>query len=165
MRYSAERREAVLKKMLPPHNRPIRELAREEGISEATLYLWRKAARAEGRLLPDADGTQPEGWSSCDKFAAVLEGAALNETELAEYCRKRGLYPEQVKAWRQACEQANDWEREKAREVSGSLKNERERSRTLERELRRKEKALAETAALLVLKKKAQAIWGEDEDA
>ena len=55
MRYSPERKEAVLKKMLPPHNRSIRELAEEEGISEATLYAWRKAARAEGRLLPDGD--------------------------------------------------------------------------------------------------------------
>ncbi len=45
MRYSAERKEAVLKKMLPPNNRSIREIAEEEGISEATLYNWRKAPR------------------------------------------------------------------------------------------------------------------------
>ncbi len=57
MRYSAERKEAVLKKMLPPNNRSIREIAEEEGISKATLYNWRKAARAEGRLLPDGDQT------------------------------------------------------------------------------------------------------------
>ena len=41
MRYSPERKEAVLRKMMPPHNRSVRELAREEGISEATLYNWR----------------------------------------------------------------------------------------------------------------------------
>jgi len=70
MRYAPERREAVLKKMLPPHNRPIRELAREEGISEATLYLWRKQARAEGRLMPDAD-TGPEGWTSRARQRAI----------------------------------------------------------------------------------------------
>ena len=39
---------------------------------------------------------------------------------------------------------------------------EAKRIRELERELYRKEKALAETAALLVLKKKAQAIWGDE---
>jgi len=59
--------------------------------------------------MPDGDHT-PEGWSSRDKFAAVLETAALSEAEVAEYCRKRGLYPEQIRAWRSACEQANDWD-------------------------------------------------------
>ena len=55
MQYSSERKEAVLKKMWPPHNSSILELAEEEGISEATLYAWRKAAWAEGRLLPCGD--------------------------------------------------------------------------------------------------------------
>ena len=76
MRYPKERKEAVLKKMLPPNNNTIREIARKEGISEATLYNWRKAARAEGRLLPDGDST-PEGWSASDKFSAVVETAAM----------------------------------------------------------------------------------------
>jgi transposase-like protein len=80
-RYSKERREAVLKKMLPPHRRAIPGLAAEEGISAGTLYLWRKRARAQGRLLPDGN-RGPEGWGSADKFAAVLETAALNEAEL-----------------------------------------------------------------------------------
>ena len=76
MGYPKERKEAVLKKMLPPNNRPIPVIAREEGISEATLYNWRKAARAEGRLLPDGDST-PAGWSSADKFSAVLETVSM----------------------------------------------------------------------------------------
>jgi transposase-like protein len=163
MRYSTQRRESVLKKMLPPNNCSIRELSKGERISEATLYLWRQQARSEGRLMPDAEHAQSAHWSSRDKFAAVLESASLNETQLAEYCRKRGVYPEQIKAWRKACEQANDWQRDKTREVNQTLKGERERSRELERELRRKDRALAETAALLVLKKKAHAIWGEAE--
>jgi transposase-like protein len=78
--------------MLPPNNVTIRQLSQDEGISEATLHKWRAEARSKGQLLPDADAG-PEGWSSHDKFAAVLETAALNETDLAEYCRKRGLYP------------------------------------------------------------------------
>jgi transposase-like protein len=152
----------VLKKMLPPHNRPLSELAREEGISEPTLYNWRKEARSQGRLLPDAE-REPEGWSSRDKFAAVLETAALNEAELAEYCRKRGLYPEQVRAWREACEQANDWDRSQNRRLREAQQWERRRRKQVERELERKEKALAEAAALLVLRKKAVAIWGDGE--
>ena len=163
MRYSLERKEAVLKKMLPPENKTIQELAKEEGISEATLYNWRKQARRQGRLLPDGD-TTPEGWSAKDKFGAVVETAAMNEAELAEYCRQRGLYPEQVKAWRAACEQATDWEREAAERRNQSTREERKRAKALEQELARKEKALAETAALLTLRKKAQAIWGDGED-
>jgi transposase-like protein len=164
MRYPKERKEAVLKKMLPPHNRSLKELAEEEGISEGTLYNWRKAARAEGRLLPDGDRT-PEGWGTGDKFAAVLETAAMNEAELSAYCRERGLYPDQIREWREACEQANDWDRSQNRRLKESRKADERRIKELERELRHKEKALAETAALLVLRKKAQAIWGEEEDA
>jgi transposase-like protein len=95
MQYSKERKEAVLKKMMPPHNRSIVALAREEGISKATLYIWRRQARERGLLLPDSDSA-PEGWSSRDKFNAVVESAGMNEAELAEYCRRKGLYPEQL---------------------------------------------------------------------
>ena len=164
MGYSLERKTAVLKRMLPQNNTAIRQLSQEEGISEATLYDWRAKARRKGQLLPDADAG-PEGWSSRDKFAAVLETAALNEADLAEYCRKRGLFPEQIKAWRMACEQANDWERSSTVRIGQATKEDRKRVKTLERELARKDRALAETAALLVLRKKAAAIWGGDEDA
>ncbi|CAK0775889.1 putative IS3 family mobile element-associated protein [Gammaproteobacteria bacterium] len=164
MRYSAERKEAVLRKMLPPNNKSLKDLAQEEGISEATLHLWRRETRAQGRLLPDADKT-PEGWSAKDKFCAVVETAAMNEEELSEYCRKRGLYPEQMKGWRIACEQATDRERESSSRLNEVIREERKRNKELERELTRKEKALAEAAALLILRKKAEVIWGEYEDA
>jgi transposase-like protein len=150
--------------MLPPNNMAIRQLSQEEGISAATLHKWRAQARNKGQLLPNADAG-PEGWSSRDKFAAVLETAALNEADLAEYCRKRGLFPEQIKAWRVACEQANDWDRSSTARISQATKEEKKRIKDLERDLARKDKALAETAALLVLRKKAAAIWGGDEDA
>lgn len=164
MGYSAERKEAVIRKMLPPHNRSVPEIAKEEGISEATLYNWRKEARSKGRLLPDSDRT-PEGWSSRDKFAAVLETASMNEEQLGQYCRQRGLYPEQIAAWRAACELANDWQEAQSREDREQIRDLRRKQKELERENRRKDKALAEAAALLILKKKAAALWGEDEDA
>ena len=108
MGYSPERKSAVLKRMLAPNTMAIRQLSQDEGISEATLHKWRAEARSKGQLLPDAD-VGPQGWCSRDKFAAVLESAAMNEADLAEYCRKRGLFPVQIAAWRSACEQANDW--------------------------------------------------------
>ena len=163
MKYSEERKEAVLKKLLPPHNRSIQALAEEEGISAATLYSWRKAARRQGRLLP-VGANEPEGWSSADKFHAVLETASLSEAELGEYCRRRGLFPEQLQRWRASCEQANAHAEAQTRQQGEALKAERTRNRELARELKRKEAALAETAALLALRKKMQAIWGEAED-
>jgi len=163
MRYSPERKEAVLKKMMPPHNRSVVHLAIEEGISEATLYNWRKEARSKGILMPDAD-TGPKGWSARDKFAAVIESASLNEQETAEYCRLKGIYPHQLDQWRKACEDANDWDRQANIKLKSEQKTNHKRIKGLEKELQRKEKALAEAAALLVLQKKVQAIWGDPED-
>lgn len=164
MGYSPERKAAVLKRMLPPNNLPVRQLSQEEGISEATLHKWRTVARGKGQLLPDADAG-PEGWTSRDKFAAVLETVALNEADLAEYCRTRGVFPAQILSWRDACEQANDWDRTSSARMNQMTKDEKKRIKELERDLARKDRALAETAALLVLRKKAAAIWGGDEDA
>lgn len=163
MAYSQERKEAALKRLLPPVSEPIRRVSDSTGIGEATLYKWRKEARGAGRLAPDADA-EPEGWSSADKFAAVLETAAMNSVDLAEYCRKRGLYPEQIAAWRTACEQANDWDRARSAQLTQATKEERKRVKALESELARKEKALAEAAALLVLRKKMAAIWDGNEE-
>ena len=163
MKYSKKRREAVLKKMLPPHNKSIADISEEEGISTATLYNWRQAARAKGLLLPGGESTQ-EGWTSKDKFAAVLETAGLNEEELAEYCRQRGLFPEQIREWREACEAANDWDRTQNKKLKEARRDDKKQLKKLSVELRRKEKALAETAALLVLSKKAKALWGDNEE-
>ncbi len=164
MGYSAERKAAVLKRMQPPDSISIRQLSKEEGIGESTLHKWRSQARGKGQLLPDAD-TSAESWSSREKFAAVLETAALNEIDLAAWCRERGLYPAQIASWRAACEQANEWERASTTRLGQAVREDRKRVKDLERELARKEKALAEAAALLVLRKKASAIWGEGEDA
>ncbi|SHO51475.1 Transposase [Desulfopila aestuarii DSM 18488] len=157
MKYSQERKEAVLRKMMPPHNRSISQLAKEEGISDPTLYNWRNEARRKGILLPDSDAS-PEGWTARDKFAAVIETAALNEEQTAEYCRRKGIYPEQLKLWRGACEAANDWDKQAGIKLNLEQKTNRKRIKHLEKELQRKEKALAEAAALLVLQKKVQAI-------
>ena len=162
-RYSIERKEAMLKKMMPPQSLPIPQLSEESGISAATLYNWKQQAKSQGYLMPSS-GKSSENWSTEDKFAVVLETAHLNEEELARYCREKGLYVEQVDAWRQACMQANANAEENAREDRENSRQSKKRIKQLEKELRKKDKALAETAALLVLRKKANAIWGEGED-
>ena len=165
MAYSPERKAAVLTKMLPPNNMPLGQLAKEEGISQATLTKWRAEARAKGQFLPDAN-SGPESWTSRDKLAAVIETASMNAADLGEYCRRRGVYPEQLSVWREACERANDWERAATSRITRETKDDKRRIKELERDLARKEKALAEAAALMLLRKKAEAIWGrggEDE--
>lgn len=160
-RYTDEEKAWVVQQMSPPLNRTASEMAKETGITEVTLRNWRKEARSEGVPMPTQGKDKREKrWSSADKFRAVLETAPLSEAEVAEYCRGKGIQPEQLRQWRQACERAND-PTETSEPVSiTAVKQIKE----LQRELRRKEAALAEAAALLVLRKKADAIWGKEED-
>ena len=94
MNYSPELKDALLRRMLPPNNESITKISREEGISEQTLRNWRDKARKEGYAAPGTDAV-PDDWSTQDKFLVVVETASMNETELAEYARKKGLYVEQ----------------------------------------------------------------------
>ena len=106
MNYSPELKDALLRRMLPPNNESITKISREEGISEQTLRNWRDKARKEGYAAPGTDAV-PDDWSTQDKFLVVVETASMNETELAEYARKKGLYIEQIKTWKDACMNAN----------------------------------------------------------
>ena len=129
MKYSEERRQAILRKLLPPENRPVSEVATEEGISAPTLYARRTQARAKGRLLPD-HGRDPEGWTSRDKFRAVVETAAMGEIEVDENGLQRGLYPEQIQRWRRSCEQANARDEAASQREGEALRQERQISRS-----------------------------------
>jgi len=125
--YSAERKEALQRRMMPPENKMVSELARETGITEQTLYTWRRQLKAQGVAVPG-----------------------------------KGLFAEQISTWRQACMAANANAAQSGKGQRGQSKDDQKRIRALEKELNRKEKALAEVAALLVLRKKAQAIWGDE---
>lgn len=161
--YSAERKEAILRQMMAPENRPVSALAKENGISEQTLYTWRRNLQSQGVPVP-GNGKNAVVWSSADKFGVVLETAGMNEAELAQYCRGKSLFVEQVADWREACQQANAAPVERNRELREQVKSDRKEIKQLKKDLQRKEKALAEAAALIILRKKAQAIWGEPED-
>src|SRR3989338_5210505 len=160
IRYTTEEGEWGINKMMPPLNRAVVELAKTTGITTVTLRTWQKMARAEGRIML-GDGKQNDQWSSTNKFRIVLETAPLSEAELSVYCRTKGIYPEQVAQWRLICEQANAPVEAKPVEIPEADSKQMQRIRELERTLRKKEAALAEAAALLVLEKKAEAIWGK----
>lgn len=162
-RYSEERKAAILKRLLPPENLSVPLVAGQEGISEATLYNWRTQARERGVPVPGSC-KQSDEWSPQAKLAAVMETATLSEAELNEYCRQKGLYPEQIKAWKAAClDGVASGEARQLREQKAG-KQTRKRIRQLEKELNRKDKALAETAALLALRKKLSALWDDNEE-
>lgn len=158
--YNPELKEQMVRKMMPPGNQSVASISRETGISAPTLYAWKKQFRTRGFVVP-SKSTQPDRWDSKTKLAAVIQTALMNEAERSTYCREHGLYVEQLDAWKQAFESSD---------VSAvpvdraELVRERKKSGQLAKELQRKEKALAEAAALLILSKKAQAIWGTDAD-
>lgn len=159
--YPKELKQKVLSRMMAPGNEAVSALAREFNVTEATLYAWRRSALEAGVCAP-GDGRNAEQWGGPAKFAVVLETAALAEAEFGEYCRARGLFPEQVRAWRRACESA--FGPPEGGPKADSAKADRQRIRELERDLGRKDRALAEAAALLILRKKAAAIWGEKDE-
>ena len=157
-RYSDEIREQMVRKMMPPHNRSVASIHRETGISAPTLYAWKRQFQEQGYVIAKK-ATTPEGWDGKARLAALIKTASMNEVERSTWCREHGVYPEQLDDWKAEFEAlgsrpANPRE----------LAVERNKRRKLEKELRRKEKALAEAAALLTLSKKAQAIWGTDEE-
>lgn len=163
IRYTEEKKAAVLKRMMPPESGSVAKLSVELGISESCLYYWRMKARQKGTLMPDSP-QPPEQWSSANKFTVVLETARMTEAELSTYCRQKGLFVEQVKTWRQICEDANLRAEKMRKDSRQESKIDKQRIHVLERELQRKEKALAEAAALLILRKKLDAFYSEAED-
>jgi transposase-like protein len=158
--YNYQFKEQAVRRLMPPNSQTVSLVSRDLGIAAPTLYAWKRHFESKGFLVP-ANSSNPEKWDAKSKLAAIIQTASMNEAERSVYCREHGLYPEQLDAWKAAIESAsNDGE-----PVSkAALAAERKKNKILERELRRKEKALAETAALLTLSKKARAIWGVNEE-
>jgi transposase-like protein len=160
MTYPRDFKEAVLDKIFNS-DLSFRQISAEVGIPRATLHGWKKQYMVKED--PEAIKTQSENWSAEEKFAVVLHTATLSEVELNAYCRENGLYPGQIKSWREACIRGND-SKAKHEHRTTAYRTDKRKIQVLERELRRKEKALAETAALLVLRKKFDALWEDQED-
>lgn len=159
-RYTTEEKERITARMLPPENCSLADLNKETGISRSTLSTWKSKALAEGS--PQKVTKSNSTLSAKEKFLIVMETYTLSEIELSKYCRENGLYVEEVKKWRTSCVSANDTDVDDSKKIKQELQEEKKKTKSLEKELVRKEKALAETAALLVLRKKLDAILGEN---
>ena len=143
----------------------LREIASKLSIPRATLHQWKRQYRMHQDNTPPTpdDDTMVESWTPEQKFSVVLETATLSEIELSIYCREKGVYPGQIKAWREACIRGNV-PQEKYLHREATYRQHKHKIKILERELKRKDQTLVETVALLVLRKKCDALWEDPED-
>ena len=128
-------------------------VAREIGVGVDTLERWRSEALSKP--------ARERAWTAAARLEAVIATAAMDEAARSAWCRAQGVYPQQLAQWRQAAAAALA-EPEEARASPQQTKQDRRRIKELERELNRKDKALAEAAALLILSKKVEAIFHKD---
>jgi hypothetical protein len=146
-------------------------LSREVGVPQPTLSLWLRRAR---RLPPmtqerdqaskSADPKSPISWSAEEKYRAVLEASTIADAELGEFLRKKGLHAAQLEEWRRvAADGAKSALTHGKQRDRAQTKKDARRVRELERELNRKDKALAELVALVALKKKLELLWGDED--
>ena len=156
--YSAAFKARVVKRLVGPQAVSATQLAEAVGVPQPTLSRWVRELRSVAAMprRPRA------GRTGAEKLRVVQDAANLDEAALGALLRREGLQMADLAAWRQAAEQALD--AKPGRPKSGGAP-EAKRVQELERELARKERALAEAAALLVLKKKAHAIWGDADDS
>jgi len=159
----------MVERLSGPHASSATQLAGETGVAQATLSRWLKVAstvapkmaRRDKQKTPPTSPKRPQDLTAEEKLALVLEAATVPADELGAFLRRKGVHEAQLAEWRATATAALRPPSKRDRKAANV---EARRVRDLERELARKEKALAETAALLVLKKKAQAIWGDGDD-
>lgn len=153
MKYSKAFKEKAVKKVLEKKDtQSMVTIAKELNISKATLYKWVQNIN---------NGTSTDGVTTLNEKLQILkESYHMSEEKLNAYCREKGIFKHQLQEWEKDFLKSNI-----AQELDSkkALEEERSRSKALAKELRRKEKALAETATLLVLQKKFQALLEEEE--
>lgn len=159
MQYSESVRNKVIERALSGEEKQ-EALAEEFGVGRSTIQNWLRSHRRRGGKPLGTKEQSPQSWTCAQRLDALLETHGLSEEDRGAWCRERGVHTHQLEQWRrELIEGTKDG-------ASGGAQTRalRQENRALKKELRRKDKALAETAALLVLKKKAAAIWGESED-
>ena len=153
--YSPAFKSRMLRRLVGPSAMSANALAQEVGVGQPLLSRWLR----ESRNVEDMASSKKKKWTGAEKLRVVIAARGLSETELGALLRREGVHESDLTAWQTAAEAAlNDAGRRAPRSADA------QRIHELERELRRKDAALAETAALLVLKKKVQAIWGDGDD-
>ncbi len=156
--YPSEFKEQAVQKALTRGSIPLKSVAQALGIGYSTLQTW---IRKYKKMNTDTDSQRPQDWTREAQLQALLDTAAMREEQRSQYCRAKGIFPHHLEKWR-----LSFIESDKVTVTPGKaqVKILKEENALLHKEIRRKDKALAETAALLVLQKKFQALW-EDKDS
>ena len=153
--YSPAFKSRMLRRLIGPSAVSANALAQEVGVGQPLLSRWLR----ESRTVEGMASSKKRKWTGAEKLRVVIAARGLSESERGALLRREGLHEAELGAWESAAEAAlNEVGRRPARSADTH------RIQELERELRRKNAALAETAALLVLKKKVQEIWGDGGD-
>ncbi len=166
--YSEAFRSRMVARLVGPRAVSANALSQEAGVSQGCLSRWLREVRSVGGMTQSSGKKKGKKlWTGAEKLRVLTEAAVLSESDFGALLRREGLHEAQLSEWRQAAEAAlaeGQMARGRAKPSDEAVRNAL-RIKELEREVRRKDKALAETAALLVLKKKVQEIWGDSESS
>ena len=157
MTYTENFKKAMVQKMLMPGGPGVTRLSREIGVNKQTLYNWRDRFHYIGTGSAYTHRS-PRQWTEEDKYEALLEAARLTGEDLGKWLREKGLRSEHIEKWQHDMKKNLN-----QRKRNEEIRDLRKKNKELERELHRKDKALAEMSALVVLKKKVDALWGDEE--
>lgn len=157
--------EAVKKALSRSSETSLTSIAQSLDLKMSTLCGWiKKMDKKEDNASLSREGENeksPYTWTSKEKFNAIIESSNLSQEEISQYCRKKGIFPHHLEKWK--IEFIGSVNKQKI-DNSSEIKDLKNQIKSLNSELRRKEKALAETAALLVLKKKVHDLWNNEEE-
>jgi len=153
--YSHEFKRLAMLKLLSQPDTSVRGIARELGVGKSTIWDWKREVGKVTGIMAFPNASKKTERSAKEKLALVLEAIQLDETALGPFLREHGILEGDLERW-----QAEMLQGLSHAQPSQTVK----RSKKDARRIRKLEKALAETAALLALQKKARLIWGEDED-
>lgn len=159
MEYSTGFRAAMVRQMTGPNAKSATALAEEVKIPQPTLSRWLREAATVLEVSKKNRPKAPSRWTAAEKLRVVAAAQGLAGEDLGALLRREGLHSGQLDEWRQAAELALD--------PRAAAKAEAERAKLvkeLRHELARKDRALAEATARLVLRKKLAALWGDEDD-
>ncbi len=156
--YPEDFQKSVVSKFLSRGTKSADSVAQDVGVSLSCIYTWTKKY-GNLQAMTNKSGIKPNDRKPHEKFQLVMNYFSLPEEERGKFLRENGLHSENLEQWKKLLESGFE-----QKPKSSSSAEDKKKIKELEREIRRKDKALAEAAALLILQKKAQLLWGTDED-
>jgi len=156
-----EFKRAAVEKFHSRGSRTVQEVARVLGVSSWSLYQWTKRYGNDDVMKKNR---RPADRSVQEKLKAVIEYEGLEGNQQGEYLRREGLHSDHIAGWKKRMEAGLESGGGSAGATRTERAQDKKKIKELEKELYRKDRALAETTALLVLKKKADLIWGSGEN-